>query len=148
MIALVAARLVSLALFLVPIAVTRPAFPALALVNSVAAYLVFLASFLVAVVVTELVFLALAVVNFSLNAQAFLRLTKQTTEITGAISTTAPTLSPIAIFLVFPVVSKITDDKNSWNLSERVQRGGGATVKLKGRLNSVTDGCNHKTDVI
>ena len=45
MIALVAARLVSLALFLVPIAVTEPAFPALALVNSVAAYLVFLASF-------------------------------------------------------------------------------------------------------
>ena len=64
MIALVAARLVSLALFLVPIAVTGPAFPALALVNSVAAYLVFLASFLVDV---ELVFLALTVVNWSLN---------------------------------------------------------------------------------
>ena len=104
MIALVAARLVSLALFLVPIAVTGPAFPALALVNSVAAYLVFLASFLVAVVVTELVFLALAVVNWSLNAQAFLSLTKQTTEITSTISTTAP-------FPVFRVGSKITDDK-------------------------------------
>ena len=64
MIALVAARLVSLALFLVPIAVTGPAFPALALVNSVAAYLEFLASFLVDV---ELVFLALTVVNWSLN---------------------------------------------------------------------------------
>ena len=64
MIALVAARLVSLALFLVPIAVTGPAFLALALVNSVAAYLEFLASFLVDV---ELVFLALTVVNWSLN---------------------------------------------------------------------------------
>ena len=53
MIALVAAKLVSLALFLVPIAVTGPEFPALALVNSVAAYLIFLASFLVAVVVTD-----------------------------------------------------------------------------------------------
>ena len=91
MIALVAGRLVSLALFLVPIAVTGPAFPALALVNSVAAYLVFLASFLVDV---ELVFLALTVVNWSLNAQAFLRLTKQTIEITSAISTTAPTHLP------------------------------------------------------
>ena len=109
MIALVAARLVSLALFVVPIAVTGPAFPALALVNSVAAYLVFLASFLVAVVVTELVFLALAVVNWSLNTQAFLSLTKQTTEITSAISTTVP-------FPVFHIGSKITDDKNSWNL--------------------------------
>ena len=128
MIALVAARLVSLALFLVPIAVTGPAFPALALVNSVAAYLVFLASFLVAVVVTELVFLALTVVNWSLNARAVLRLTKQTIEITSAISITAPTLTPIAIFLVFPVFpvgSKITDDKNSWNLSEMVQPGEG-----------------------
>ena len=125
MIALVAARLVSLALFLVPIAVTGPAFPALALVNSVAAYLVFLASFLVAVVVTELVFLALTVINWSLNARAFLRLTKQTIEITSAINITAPTLTPIAIFLVFPVGSKITDDKNSWNLSEMVQPGEG-----------------------
>ena len=71
MIALVAARLASLALFLLSIAVTEPAFPALALVNSVAAYLVFLASFLVAVVVTELVFLALTVINWSLNARAF-----------------------------------------------------------------------------
>ena len=43
--------------------------------------------------------------------RAFLRLTKQTTEITSAISTTAPTLTPIAIFLVFPVGSKITNDK-------------------------------------
>ena len=88
-----------------------------------AAYLVFLASFLVDVVVTELVFLALTVVNWSLNARAFLRLTKQTIEITSAISITAPTLTPIAIFLVFPVGSKITDDKNSWNLSEMVQPG-------------------------
>ena len=66
---------------------------------------------------------------------------------TSAISKTAPTLTPIAIFLVFPVFpvgSKITDDKNSWNLSEMVQPGGGATVKLKGSLNGVTDGCNHK----
>ena len=102
-----AARLASLALFLVSIAVTEPVFPALALVNGVAADLVFLASFLVAVVVTELVFLALTVVNCSLNARAFLRLTKQTMEATSAISTTAPTLTPIAIFLVFPVGSKM-----------------------------------------
>ena len=105
---------------------------------------VFFVSFLVAVVVTELVFLALTVVNWSLNARTFLRLTKQTMEIRSTISTTAPTLTPIAIFLVFPVGSKITDDKNSWNHSERVQPGGGATVKLKGSLNSVTDRCNHK----
>ena len=59
MIALVAVRLASLALFLVSIAVTEPVFPALALVNGVAADLVFLASFLVVVVVRELVFLAL-----------------------------------------------------------------------------------------
>lgn len=138
------ALVVSLSLFLIPTAVTGPVFPALALVNGVAADLVFLASFLVAVVVTELVFLALTVANWSLNARAFFRLTKQTMEITSAISTTAPTLTPIAIFFVFPVGSKITDGKNSWNLSERVQPGGGATVKLKGSLNGVTDGCNHK----
>ena len=92
MIALVAAGLVSLALFVVPIVVTGPVFPALALVNGV---------------VTELVFLAFTVVNWSLNARAFLRLTKQTMEATSAISTTAPTLTPIAIFLVFPVGSKM-----------------------------------------
>ena len=74
-----------------------PVFPALALVNGV---------------VSELVFLALTVVNWLLNARAFLRLTKQTMEATSAISITAPTLTPIAIFLVFPVVSKINDDKN------------------------------------
>ena len=92
MIALVAAGLVSLALFIIPIAVTGPVFPALALVNGV---------------VTELVFLAVTVVKWSLNARAFLRLTKQTMEATSAISTTAPTLTPIAIFLVFPVGSKM-----------------------------------------
>ena len=97
MIALVAARLVSLALFLLSIEVTRPVFPALALVNGV---------------VIELAFLALTVVNWLLNARAFLLLTKQTMEATSAISITAPTLTPIAIFLVFPVVSKINDDKN------------------------------------
>ena len=65
-----------------------PVFPALALVNGL---------------VTELVFLALTVVNWLLNARAFLRLTKQTMEATSAISITTPTLTPIAIFLVFPV---------------------------------------------
>ena len=58
-------------------------------------------------VVTELLFLALTVVNWLLNARAFLRLTKQTMEATSAISITTLTLTPIAIFLVFPVESKM-----------------------------------------
>ena len=120
------ALVVSLALFLVPIAVTGPVFSALALVNGL---------------VTVLVFLALTVANWSLNARAFFRLKKQTMEATSAISITALTLTPIAIFLVFPVESKMI---KIYGIFQRGCSLGRGTVKLKGRLNGVTNSGNHK----